>query len=210
MLGATLALLPSYRVRAASSTSSTRRSARVMDRCWHVKAVPVPMSGGTCCCSGRSSAAAPAFSVSLLLLLLLLICCCFRCYSPLTLTPDHKRYNQTESDHGCYCSLDANIRGVLSKCDSPDPTPAPPAPAPPTPVPPPAPGGVAVFTSGLDGYHTFRIPSLVKHPMDPARLLCFCEGRRFSSADHDWNDIVVKTSEDAGMTWSAMRVRIAI
>lgn len=77
---------------------------------------------------------------------------------------------------------------------------------PPPPPPPPAPGGVAVFTSGLEGYHTFRIPSCVVHPTDPKKLLCFCEGRKFSSSDHDWNDIVVKSSNDAGMTWSAMRV----
>lgn len=130
----------------------------------------------------------------------------WRCYSPRTLTPDHKRYNKTELDDRCYCSLSAEIRAVLAKCGSPDPTPAPPAPPPPTPVPAPAPGGVAIFTSGQEGYHTFRIPAIVSHPTNRSRLLCFCEGRKFSSADHDWNDIVVKTSENAGLTWSALRV----
>ena len=130
----------------------------------------------------------------------------WRCYSPKTLTPDHKRYNKTEVDDHCYCSLSAEIRAVLAKCGSPDPTPAPRPPAPPTPVPPPAPGGVAIFTSGQEGYHSFRIPAIVSHPTSHRRLLCFCEGRKFSSADHDWNDIVVKTSDDAGMRWSTLRI----
>lgn len=63
-----------------------------------------------------------------------------------------------------------------------------------------------VFTSGSEGYHTFRIPSVVSHPSDRRNLLCFCEGRKYSSADHDWNDIVLKTSPDAGHHWSPLRV----
>jgi sialidase-1 len=131
----------------------------------------------------------------------------WRCYSPGQLTPDHKSFNKTNpSGDRCDCSESTNIREVLAKCGSPDPSPAPPAPAPPTPAPAPARGGVAVFTSGQEGYHTFRIPSVVAHPSDARRLLCFCEGRKFSSADRDWNDIVVKTSGDAGGTWGAMRL----
>jgi hypothetical protein len=130
----------------------------------------------------------------------------WRCYSPKTLTPDHKRYNVNETDNHCYCTVPAQMRDELAKCGSPDPTPAPAPPKPLPPAPPPAPGGVAIFTSGQEGYHTFRIPAVVRHPTNHSRLLCFCEGRKFSTADHDWNDIVVKSSEDSGLSWSALRI----
>eukprot|EP01052_Picozoa_sp_SAG31_P079794 SAG31_NODE_39496_length_287_cov_2.303191_1_plen_56_part_01 len=42
--------------------------------------------------------------------------------------------------------------------------------------------------------------------MDHRHLLCFCEGRKYSSADHDWNDIVLKASLDSGVSWSALRL----
>ena len=65
----------------------------------------------------------------------------WRCYSPNTLTPDRMRYNETERDNHCYCTVPAQIRGVLAKCGNPDPTPTPAPPQPPAPAPPPAPGG---------------------------------------------------------------------
>ena len=43
------------------------------------------------------------------------------------------------------------------------------------------------FVSGEDGYHTYRIPSLARLPT--GELLLFAEGRKLSSADHDWNDV---------------------
>jgi hypothetical protein len=127
----------------------------------------------------------------------------WRCYSPGVLTPNHTSYNSSNVDHNCYCSLDSEIRAVLADCGDPDPSLPP---RPPPPPPPPAPGGVAVYSSGSEGYHTFRIPAVVSHPLDHRRLLCFCEGRKFSSEDHDWNDIVVKTSLDAGTHWSPLRL----
>jgi hypothetical protein len=125
----------------------------------------------------------------------------WRCYSPSTLDANRSRFVKGD----CFCSLDPQLRSLLAKCGSPDPTP-PPAPPPPPAPHPPAAGGIAVFTSGQDDYHTYRIPAVVAHPADGKRLLTFCEGRKLSSADAGWNDIVVKDSSDAGATWSAMRI----
>ena len=47
---------------------------------------------------------------------------------------------------------------------------------------------VNLFNSGVDGYHTYRIPSLLLSP--DGTLLAFCEGRRNSRDDH-------------GQTWQA-------
>lgn len=55
-----------------------------------------------------------------------------------------------------------------------------------------------IFKSGDDGYHTYRIPSMLR--MGSGTLLCFCEGRK-QRADHGWNDIVLKRSVDGGSTW---------
>jgi len=59
---------------------------------------------------------------------------------------------------------------------------------------------VNVFTSGDDGYHTYRIPALLASPA--GALLAFCEGRRNSRSDHGDLDLLVKRSNDGGVTWS--------
>ena len=64
---------------------------------------------------------------------------------------------------------------------------------------------VSAFKSGIGGYHTYRIPSMIAvvpaAPTASPTLLMFVEGRKFSSADHDWNDILMKRSHDGGRTW---------
>jgi sialidase-1 len=59
-----------------------------------------------------------------------------------------------------------------------------------------------VFEQGEYGYHTYRIPAIVM--ANDGTLLAFAEGRRFSGADHEKNDIVQKRSFDNGNTWSEM------
>ena len=59
---------------------------------------------------------------------------------------------------------------------------------------------VDVFTSGQEGYHTYRIPAIVRTVK--GTLLAFCEGRK--NTPRDWGDIdlLVKRSADSGRTWS--------
>jgi sialidase-1 len=61
-----------------------------------------------------------------------------------------------------------------------------------------------VFTSGKDGYQSFRIPAIIDLPNGD--LIAFCEGRVNSSDDFGDIDIVMKRSLDQGKTWSALQV----
>ena len=61
-----------------------------------------------------------------------------------------------------------------------------------------------VYVGGRDGYHTYRIPSLVV--TSSGALLAFCEGRKDSPEDNGDIDILVKRSEDGGRVWSATRI----
>ena len=61
-----------------------------------------------------------------------------------------------------------------------------------------------LFSAGAGGYHTFRIPSLLTTPS--GALLAFCEGRRLGRGDSGAIDLVVKRSQDSGMTWSPLQV----
>lgn len=67
-----------------------------------------------------------------------------------------------------------------------------------------APNVTDVFVAKEEGYACYRIPALLQ--LANGTLLAFAEGRRFSCADHGWNDIVAKSSLDGGATWSALRV----
>jgi arylsulfatase A-like enzyme len=61
-----------------------------------------------------------------------------------------------------------------------------------------------VFKSGEDGYHTYRIPTIVK--VMNGDLLAFAEGRKNGPADHGDIDIVLKRSSDDGRSWSDMQL----
>src|SRR5262245_51805927 len=63
---------------------------------------------------------------------------------------------------------------------------------------------VTVFKAGEDGYHTYRIPSIVR--AKNGDLLAFAEGRKNSAGDHGDVDIVLKHSSDGGKTWGAMQL----
>lgn len=60
-----------------------------------------------------------------------------------------------------------------------------------------------VFTSGQEGFKSFRIPAIVMSPK--GELLAFAEGRVHGSGDFGDVDIVLKRSSDKGKTWSAIQ-----
>ena len=62
---------------------------------------------------------------------------------------------------------------------------------------------VEVFISGEDGYHTYRIPAIIK--AEDGSLLAFAEGRRGGQGDSGDIDLVMKRSTDGGVTWSEQR-----
>src|SRR5690348_16549228 len=70
-----------------------------------------------------------------------------------------------------------------------------------------APAGVeetVVFQSGTEGYHTFRIPAIVRAPNGD--LLAFAEGRKNSRSDTGDIDLLLKRSSDGGKTWGALQL----
>jgi sialidase-1 len=63
---------------------------------------------------------------------------------------------------------------------------------------------VTVFKSGHEGYHTFRIPAIVR--ANNGDLLAFAEGRKNAASDFRDIDIVFKRSRDDGLTWGPMQL----
>ncbi|RBL94070.1 sialidase family protein [Chitinophaga flava] len=62
---------------------------------------------------------------------------------------------------------------------------------------------VPVFTSGTEGYKSFRIPAIIRLPNGP--LLAFAEGRVNNSGDFGDINIVMKRSNDNGATWGPLQ-----
>lgn len=61
-----------------------------------------------------------------------------------------------------------------------------------------------LFVAGTEGYHTFRIPSLLR--TQSGALLAICEGRKNSRSDTGDIDLVQRRSEDGGRTWGPLQV----
>src|SRR5258706_14901534 len=66
---------------------------------------------------------------------------------------------------------------------------------------------VDVFVAGQEGYHTYRIPSLLLTAK--GTLLAFAEGRKNGRGDSGQIDLVIKRSVDGGRTWSGLAVGAA-
>ncbi len=64
-----------------------------------------------------------------------------------------------------------------------------------------------LFTSGLEGYHTYRIPALAV--ASDGTVLAFCEARRHTGHDDDEIDILLRRSTDGGRTWSPRQLVVA-
>jgi len=61
-----------------------------------------------------------------------------------------------------------------------------------------------VFASGRDGYHTYRIPSVIV--TRKGTVLAFCEGRKHSGGDAGDIDLLLRRSEDGGKTFGPRQV----
>jgi sialidase-1 len=61
-----------------------------------------------------------------------------------------------------------------------------------------------VYVAGENGYHTYRIPSVIA--TQKGTLLAFAEARRSGAADAGDIDLVLKRSRDGGASWSRMEV----
>ncbi|MBK9169550.1 MAG: exo-alpha-sialidase [Bryobacterales bacterium] len=61
-----------------------------------------------------------------------------------------------------------------------------------------------IWTAGQDGYHTYRIPSLIV--TKNGTLVAFIEGRKDDARDHGDIDLLVKRSTDGGRTWSKQEI----
>ena len=56
-----------------------------------------------------------------------------------------------------------------------------------------------LWISGEGGYHTYRIPALIRTAA--GSVLAFCEGRKHSRADAGEIDLLLRRSRDGGRTW---------
>jgi len=63
-----------------------------------------------------------------------------------------------------------------------------------------------VFEAGKEGYASYRIPAIVQ--LKNGTILAFSEGRVDDAKDFGNVDIVYKTSQDHGKTWSRLRVAV--
>jgi sialidase-1 len=61
---------------------------------------------------------------------------------------------------------------------------------------------VKIFDGGSDGYHSFRIPSIVR--TNANTLIAFVEGRMSMNKDHGNINVEYKRSTNNGSTWSSM------
>jgi sialidase-1 len=61
-----------------------------------------------------------------------------------------------------------------------------------------------LFVSGTNGYHTYRIPSVLV--TKAGTVLAFCEGRKRGRGDAGDIDLLCKRSTDGGRTWSAQQI----
>jgi sialidase-1 len=63
---------------------------------------------------------------------------------------------------------------------------------------------VDLFESGTSGYHTYRIPALIRTTKET--LLAFCEGRKKGRADDGDIDLVMRRSTAGGKIWEPQQI----
>jgi sialidase-1 len=65
-----------------------------------------------------------------------------------------------------------------------------------------------LFEGGTDGYHSYRIPSIIKSTN--GTLLAFVEGRMANASDYGNINVEYKMSTDNGSTWSALKEVVGV
>jgi len=63
---------------------------------------------------------------------------------------------------------------------------------------------IDVFVSSQDGYHTYRIPAVIK--AGNGHVLAFAEGRKVAGGDAGDIDLLLKRSSDGGRTWGPAQI----
>jgi sialidase-1 len=71
-------------------------------------------------------------------------------------------------------------------------------------VKPAEPEQIDVYASGSEGYHTYRIPSVIV--TKKGTVLAFCEGRKKGGGDAGEIDLLLRRSTDGGRTFSPQQV----
>ncbi|MBN2296387.1 MAG: exo-alpha-sialidase [Pirellulales bacterium] len=61
-----------------------------------------------------------------------------------------------------------------------------------------------IFVSATNGYHTYRIPSIIV--TNKGSVLAFCEGRKNSRSDTGDIDMILRRSTDGGQTFSKQQI----
>lgn len=61
-----------------------------------------------------------------------------------------------------------------------------------------------IFVAGQEGYHTYRIPSVIV--TKKGTVLAFCEGRKTGRGDAGDIDLVLRRSTDGGKSWGQQQV----
>jgi len=61
-----------------------------------------------------------------------------------------------------------------------------------------------LFVSGSGGYHTYRIPALIRTRQ--GALLTFCEGRKHGRGDAGEIDLLLRRSTDGGTSWGPVQI----
>eukprot|EP00038_Savillea_parva_P011514 m.198036 g.198036 ORF g.198036 m.198036 type:complete len:464 (-) comp20324_c0_seq1:39-1430(-) len=127
----------------------------------------------------------------------------WRCYNAKCLNANHTAYLKG-SNCTAYCTRDTQMKQILASCKLP--------PAPPPPV---YANATEVFTPGELGYPCIRIPS-ISLAGDNMTLNAFAECRNWTGdgcyptsgppSQGENRDICMKSSVDAGKTWSPLRV----
>lgn len=67
---------------------------------------------------------------------------------------------------------------------------------------------MVLFNGGSEGYHSFRIPSIVR--CNSGTLIAFAEGRMSSNKDYGNINLVYKRSTNHGSTWGALQEVVGV